>query len=276
MWQYTYYKVNASGSSIVAVHLLWEQAVRVRFSAPRLVELAYYIWYDRTMPYRNPLKIKALSLRKQGYSYSLIRDKLGISKSTLSNWLTELPFTPNKQVLKRIGNASLRMVQRKQAEKFSTWERIKDEAEKEIGPLTERDLFMFGLGLYLGEGTKSYGLIRVINADPDVIKLAIKWFTQTCDVPLQNFRLTIHLYPDSDIAKILAFWHKQTGIPIKNFGKTQIDRRLNKSKTKHGKLPYGTAQLSVVSNGNAALGVQLHRRILAWMDFAIERKHMQP
>ena len=45
---------------------------------------------------------EAIKLRKKGHSYNLISLKLNISKSTLSYWLKEVPYTPNKEVLKRI------------------------------------------------------------------------------------------------------------------------------------------------------------------------------
>jgi transposase len=47
-------------------------------------------------------KRQAVELRGKGMSYGLISEKLGISKSTLSNWLKDLPYTPNEQVLSRI------------------------------------------------------------------------------------------------------------------------------------------------------------------------------
>jgi len=37
-------------------------------------------------------KQKAIELRKQGMSYSLIRKELPVAKSTLSGWLKDYPF----------------------------------------------------------------------------------------------------------------------------------------------------------------------------------------
>jgi len=36
----------------------------------------------------------AVALRLAGYSYSQIKDKLKVSKSTLSGWLDKYPLTP--------------------------------------------------------------------------------------------------------------------------------------------------------------------------------------
>ena len=261
---------RSSGCRIPAVRMLWEHVDWVQFPAPRhygCIEPPFFLWYTIIM---NQLHTKAIQLRKEGYSYALINKRLGVSKSTLSNWLTEIPFKPNQEVLNRINNTKLKLVRTKQKDKFETWARIKKEARIEVGRLTKRDLFMFGLGLYLGEGAKAYDATQIINANPDIIRLALKWFSEICGVPRENFSITIHLYPDTNVNETLKFWQKQTGIPRRNFWKTQLDKREGKSKTKRNKLPYGTASITVRALGNPIFGVQLHRRILAWMDHAMD------
>lgn len=110
-----------------------------------------------------------------------------------------------------------------------------------------------------------------MNSDPEVIKTAIKWFKEVCDLNTENFTLTIHTYPDNNLKETINYWSKITGIPKKQFGKTQIDRRTNKSKKKRGKLPYGTAKLSVKSNGKKEFGVFLHRRIMGWIEASLKQ-----
>ena len=48
---------------------------------------------------------------------------------------------------------------------------------------------MLGLGLYIGEGGKTDGLIRIINSDPKVIKLAIKWFKFSFGIKTENIKV---------------------------------------------------------------------------------------
>ncbi|MCX6813477.1 MAG: helix-turn-helix domain containing protein, partial [Candidatus Azambacteria bacterium] len=126
----------------------------------------------------NPLKQNAIKLRKAGYSYSMISKELNVAKSTLSNWLTNIPFKPNKEVLKRVGKAKLKSALYKQKIKFENITRMKNEAAREVGEVSLRDLFMLGIGLYLGEGSKSHEEVRIASADPTIIKLGIKWLTE--------------------------------------------------------------------------------------------------
>jgi hypothetical protein len=211
------------------------------------------------------LKNEALKLRKSGHSYSYISKLTGISKSTLSDWLTGLPYTPNKKTLEAIGKARLAANLAKNKEKQKSILKAIEEAKNEMGPLSKRDIFMLGLGVYLGEGTKGHNIIRIINANPQIIQLTIKWF-QNMGLNMDNFAIRIYLYPDSDIEQSLQYWSNITKIPRSQFYNVQIDKRQNKSLKKKGKLPFGTAHLCIKSNGNKKFGAFLSRKISAWID----------
>jgi hypothetical protein len=116
----------------------------------------------------------------------------------------------------------------------------------------------------MGEGTKSYEIIRIINANPEVIKLAIFWFKNICGLDINNITIALHLYPDNNEEACIKFWQKVTGLPRANFRKTQIDRRKDKKAIKKQKLPFGTAHITIVSNGDPEHGVKLFRRIEGW------------
>lgn len=219
----------------------------------------------------NYLKENAIKLRKAGYSYRMIGEKLNIPKSTLSNWLNDIPFVPNKAVIRKIGQARLKSSLWKQQLKFESINRAKEQAAIDIDNISKRDLFLLGIGLYLGEGEKAYANVRIVNSDPGVIKLAMKWFQNICGAKKENFRPSIHLYPDNNKTKTLKFWSGITGIKRSQFGKTTVDQRKNKLSIKRKKLPYGTLHLRVASNGTPDLGVNLHRKILAWIERCIEQ-----
>lgn len=210
-------------------------------------------------------KEKAIKLRKEGHSYNYIVDKVFVSKSTLHHWLADIPYTPNKETIARIGKARAKSGEVKSRIKRESIERARNEAKKDIGNVSKRDLFMLGLGLYIGEGSKTGEHIRIINSNPEIIKISIIWFEEICGVRKHNFSLAIHLYPDNDIEESLGYWRRITGIPRNQFGKTQVDKRVGKKMGKRGKLPHGTAHLSVRSCGNKDFGVFLSRKIDAWM-----------
>lgn len=210
-------------------------------------------------------KEKAIKFRKEGYSYSFIKERLGVSKSTLSDWLSDIPFAPNKYTREKIGKARLQSGNTQTNKKNVSIERIKKEASADIGKLSKRDLFLLGIGLYIGEGSKTQNIIRITNSDPKVILLAIEWFTKICNLGLNNFTLAIHLYPDNNIDSCRKYWSRITKIPLSQFGKTQVDIR-KKKKNSVRTLKYGTAQLTIRSNSDKKAGVQLARKIKYWME----------
>lgn len=214
----------------------------------------------------NQYRKDAFELRNAGYSYKMITERLGVPKSTLSNWLSGVPFTPNQELVERVGNAKLKSALQKHHLKLESIARAKRQAEGDIKELSERDLFMLGIALYLGEGGKTPELVRLVNSDPRVIRLAMRWFRVCCGVKMENFRATIHLYPDNSLEEARYFWPQQTGLSVNQFNKASIDRRENKSKFNKRKLPYGTLHLYVNSNNDENSGVHLHRKILSWIE----------
>lgn len=105
-------------------------------------------------------KQEAIYLRLQGKSYTEISKLLGVPKSTLSGWLTNvtLPAKAKKRIEKlyRVGSykglLQKATLQTELAVAKST--KIRLESEKDIGYIGTKELFFIGLGLYLGEGYK--------------------------------------------------------------------------------------------------------------------------
>lgn len=219
---------------------------------------------------RKELKDRAIELRNEGYSYTAISQKISVAKSTLSDWLSGLDYTPNKETLDKIGKARIASNAFKKRAKLEAILLAKTQAEKDIGAMTKRDLFMLGIGLYLGEGTKTHNNVRVINSNPKIIALAIKWFREVCGLKMDNFRIRLHVYPDSDIEKSQQYWSLQTKVPKSGFYKAHIDTRKDKKNFKRRKLLFGTAHLSVKSNGKKEFGVVLSRIINAWAEKALD------
>ncbi len=211
-------------------------------------------------------KAIARRLREEGHSYTHIVKSVGVSKSTLGIWLADIPFTPNALTIERIGKARAASGEAKNKLKRESTELAKTEAKEELGTVSQRDLFMLGLGVYIGEGTKVNSSVCVVNADHRIIRLSINWFISIFGVDKKNFRIRLHLYPDCNEEESRNFWSQHTGIPENQFMKSIFDRRSDKKAIKSGKLPHGTADLRINANGNKRFGVFLKRKVDALMD----------
>jgi len=198
----------------------------------------------------------------------MISEKLVLAKSTLSNWLHDIDFIPNKRVLSRIEWAKRNLVKamykrRKKALKIR--EKIRSNGKREVKNITKKDLWYIGTILYLAEGSKTQKQVRITNSNPQVIKLTTYWLKEICKVKSENFSATVHLYPDNDAEKAIRFWSRISKIPISQFQKTQVDKRIKKLKTKRGRLPYGTLHIRVRKSGD------LFQKIKGWTEGILEK-----
>lgn len=253
-------KEALSGRSILA-----ERGANCKKRASGLrknVEPVTIVCYTKVV---NKFRSEAVKLREAGYSYGMINEKLGVSKATLSDWFKDKPFKPNKEVLRRIQYGPIINGERRHNKKVEEVLHLRSLGRSEIGQMSKRDFFLLGLGLYIGEGSKAYEQIQIANSNPAVIKIMILWFKEVFNLGLENIAVTIHLYPDNDLEAVLSFWQNLTGISRKNFRKTYVDVRKNKSKFRKNKLPYGTAYIRIKSNGDPEKGVRLHRKLQGWM-----------
>ncbi len=209
----------------------------------------------------NELRIEATKLRDHGYSYGMITDKLSIPKSTLSNWFRDRSFTPNNDVISRIQHGPIKAGAARHNKRVAEIASINTWAKQYINKLSKRDLQMLGIGLYIGEGSKTIESVRIINSDPRVIKLGLHWLAVCFGVKPKNLVIALHLYSDSQIEEVSKFWLELTKIPKNNLMTPQIDRRIDKSDRKRNSLPHGTAHIRVVARGDKNKGVHLFRKI---------------
>jgi hypothetical protein len=216
------------------------------------------------------LREKAFALRKSGFSYTYISSKTGLAKGTLSGWLTDVPYTPNKETIASFGKARAAAGARHAKLRQDSIREIREIAEKDVGKISRRDLFMFGLALYLGEGCKSNSQVRMVNSDPLIIQASIAWF-KMLGVKNSQFKIRLHLYPDSNVTQCLQFWSQTTSIPLSQFQQTHIDTRTDKKVKKRRKLPFGTVQLMVRSKGQKEYGVLFFRKIQLWNEVVLSK-----
>lgn len=209
---------------------------------------------------------RAFELRRQQMSYSQIKKILGVSKSTLSCWLRDYPLSRE-----RINE--LRATSEARIEKFrETWRRKRErrlkklykQSQKELLPLTQRELLIAGLFLYWGEGSKStFDKICLSNTDPKVIKFTLYWLTKVVGIEKRKVRVYLQIYKDMDSKKIVDFWHRELHIDKSQFGKPYI-KKSTKMHINHKGFGYGTCNLIV---NNTFLKEKILMEIKALADY---------
>lgn len=189
---------------------------------------------------------RALELRTAGRSYSQIKSELGVSKSTLSNWLRDYPLSQkrirelrdwNEQRIERY-----RETRRKKREEILN--AIYKRQKSRLLPLSKRELFIGGLFLYWGEGGKTkLGELTISNTDPAVIITFIHWLKKCFGVKLTVLRVRLHLYKDMNVRKETKFWSSTLKIPISQFRSPYVKNSNRASLTYKNGFGHGTCNV---------------------------------
>ncbi|TSC90779.1 MAG: Uncharacterized protein CEN92_380 [Candidatus Berkelbacteria bacterium Licking1014_96] len=207
-----------------------------------------------------------IKLRKKGLSYNQISDLTNIPKSTLSDWLSDLPLS---KIAKKKNLAKARLIwakniiafnkKRSREYKRRTAKEIKRYAN-EIKKINKNQLFYLGLGLFMAEGgRREKWMVRFVNSDPDIVKIIMKFFRKICKVKNKDFRLRIHLHHNISNNKAMKYWSKITRVPINQFWQPQIlQSKVSRQKRPYNRLPYGTLHITIMS-------AKLNRRIKGWI-----------
>lgn len=194
---------------------------------------------------------RAIALRKQGLTYTEIKKKLQVPKSTLSNWLSEYSLT-GKQValieksVKRNKNLAIEKIRHTKLKKREARLALTYDHEKQQWlPLNERELVLAGLFLYWGEGNKSlYGSVSLNNTDPQVLKFTFIWLYRVLKVPKEKIKVYLHLYSDMQVKREMEYWSKELKIPLSQFTIPYI-KKTRRDAIDHKGFGHGTCGLLV-------------------------------
>ena len=98
-----------------------------------------------------------------------------------------------------------------------------------------------GLMLYWAEGTFSGNTVDFANSNPSMIKIFLRFLREICGVKEERLRVYLYAYSYQNIDNLKLYWHKATGISLKQFTKPYV-RRGNANLSKR-KLLYGLVHI---------------------------------
>lgn len=214
-------------------------------------------------------KYLAIKLRKQGLSYSEIKEKIPVSQATLSLWLKSVILSEvhTKRLEDRIKKGQIKGAKMRRQKRISDTQEIYRAAKQDIGRISRRELWLMGTALYWAEGTKaksyrpSCGLI-FSNSDPEMIRVFLKWLTDVCEVPLQKikFEIYIHKNHESRINAVKKYWAEATSFSLHLFQHVYFKRQNLMTVRKNIDESYfGVVRIKVKESTN------LNRKISGWI-----------
>lgn len=200
------------------------------------------------------LRLKARQLRSEGESVKVIAKILRIARSTSSLWVRDIILTVNQLEKLRnneIKGAELGRLRGALKQKENRRLRIRqgeDDAKKILGEISERDLFVAGIGLYWAEGAKNRGTIQFFNSDLKMIRLIMLWLKLFFGVEKNEIRARVgvnesHRGREEIIKK---YWSEGTGIPLSQFTSTSFKKVKNKKVYENFDQHYGILSLNIL------------------------------
>jgi hypothetical protein len=209
---------------------------------------------------RDDLRDRARELRRRGWTYDEIRAELGCSKSSVSLWVRDLPrpearCTPEEQRARM--NAGLARLRASQDLERETTKRT---AAAAVGRLSDRELFLVGVGLYWAEGAKDKPYSRreqvlFVNSDPGMISVFLAWL-DLLRVDRARLRFRVMIHESADVAAAERFWADHVGPGAHTFNRTTLKRHNPRTVRRNVGDTYRGCLVVYVSQG-----AELYRRI---------------
>ena len=166
------------------------------------------------MGYRGKLaeQARARALRAENMTLADIATVLGVSKSSVSLWVRDVPFTPSKR---RTGPK--RSTHPARTAKLRQIDELNAHGLQRIGILTEDAFLVAGVALYAGEGAKTDGVVKFANSDPRMVLFFTTWLRTFFVIDEQRLRFRLYLHQGPDLDEAHAFWSALTAIPPSQF-----------------------------------------------------------
>jgi transcriptional regulator with XRE-family HTH domain len=216
---------------------------------------------------KDEVRARARELREGGLDYEEIAGALGVSKSSVSLWVRDMPRPPRlsyKETRKRAAEGVRRYWAAERPVREARREAVRAAAAAAIGVLSPREILIAGSIAYWCEGTKKKPCrqaesVAFINSDPDLIKLFLR-FLSAAGVESSQLRFRVHIHESADVAAAEQFWLAVTGAEPAQFHRTTLKRHNPRTVRKNVGDDYHGCLIVVVRQS-----ADLYERIEGWV-----------
>jgi DNA-binding CsgD family transcriptional regulator len=217
---------------------------------------------------KDDLRDQARELRAEGLNYKEIAARLGVSKSSVSLWVRDLPIPPRlsyEENRRRSAEGTRQYWEQEREVRSARRADTRAAAGAEIGELTARELLIAGVVAYWCEGAKSKSyrrLYRVIftNSDPGLIRLFLR-FLDSAGIPQTDLAFTVCIHESADVEAAEQFWLAVTGAESRQFSQPTLKRHRPKTTRKNvGEGYHGCLRIGIRSSS------ELLRKIEGWAE----------
>lgn len=215
---------------------------------------------------KDDLRDQARELRTQGLSYNEIVARLGVSKSSVSLWVRDIPCP-------RRGHYVDSERRREGLRKFNDVRSAGHAAEiqaaaDQVGELSHREVLVAGAIAYWCEGAKNKpnnkaNRVTFINSDPRLIQFFLR-FLEVAGVARDDLVLRVYIHENADAEAAQRFWLAVTKAKIDQFRSPVLKHHNPKTiRTNVGEDYHGCLRIDVRRSA------EFYRKIEGWASAAM-------
>jgi hypothetical protein len=221
---------------------------------------------------KDDLHAKARELREQGLDYEEIAGALGVSKSSVSLWVRDMPRPERlsyEECRKRSAEGSRLYWEAERPAREAQREAVRAAAAGAIGTLSKREVLIAGAIAYWCEGSKSKPhqlreQVVFINSDPGLIKFFLR-FLRAAGVEPGQLRFRVHIHETADVSAAEQFWRDVTAADPAQFQRTTLKTHNPRTIRKNVGADYHGCLIVKVRQS-----ADLYRRIEGWARAAMK------
>jgi len=189
---------------------------------------------------KDDLRAKARDLREQGLDYEQIVAELGVSKSSVSLWVRDLPRPPGlsyEECRKRSAEGVRKYWAVEGPIREAEREAISAAAATQIGQLNDREILIAGAIAYWCEGAKNKPYRRsdrvtFMNSDPALIKFFLR-FLEFAGIGREDLVYRVQIHETADVEAAQRFWLDVTQAHPAQFRRPTLKRHNPKTVRKN-------------------------------------------
>lgn len=223
---------------------------------------------------KDALRAEARQLRAAGLAYDQIVAKLGVSKSTVSAWVSDMPRPARlsyEECCQRQAEGVARYWAAERAVRQAARDAACAAAAAAIGPLTDREILIAGAIAYWCEGTKNkphrlHDRVTFINSDPALVLFFLR-FLEVAGAKPETLTFRVHIHESADVEAAQRFWLNLTQAEPTQFRRPALKQHNPKTTRKNtGDAYHGCLRVEVCRSA------ELYRRIEGWVSAVVSAK----
>ena len=178
----------------------------------------------------------------------VIAARLGVSASTVSRWVRDIPLTPAQREALAARNHRFSAQHNGRAARRESARRTRERWQSEGRWLARMDdgLLRAGCMLYWAEGSKRRGQAIFTNSDVAMMRLFLRFLREWFDPPVDRLTFSVNCFLGNglSLAEIERYWLDELELPDSCLRKGSVNRPSPASKRTGRVLLHGTGRLT--------------------------------